>query len=206
MRQRKLIDLRSRVSVGTVSVRPHFAAKQITLDMTFCSIADWTKTELGRDIRPFLVREISPRHPTCLAQFFRRRLASFALIEEGRGSVELSRVCNFFVRRDSLARYLYTVRALRRISIAASVASVSAAPAGCCLKFGDVRCSPTYEQLLSASTNNFFLSAPGALAVSILARNLGEDYAEVSDTRVVREINNIVGRWCAREVQPITPT
>ena len=40
----------------------------------------------------------------------------------------------------------------------------------------------------------FFLSAPGALAVSILARNLGEDYAEVSDTRVVREINNIVGR------------
>ena len=156
MRQRKLIDLRSRVSVGTVSVRPHFAAKQITLDMTFCSIADWTKTELGRDIRPFLVREISPRHPTCLAQFFRRRLASFALIEEGRGSVELSRVCNFFVRRDSLARYLYTVRALRRISIAASVASVSAAPAGCCLKFGDVRCSPTYEQLLSASTNNFF--------------------------------------------------
>lgn len=38
----------------------------------------------------------------------------------------------------------------------------------------------------------FFINARRVL--SILARNLDKDYAEVSDTRVVREINNIVGR------------
>lgn len=39
----------------------------------------------------------------------------------------------------------------------------------------------------------FFINARRVL-LSILARNLDKDYAEVSDTRVVREINNIVGR------------
>lgn len=56
----------------------------------------------------------------------------------GEGRLELSRVCNFFVRRDSLARYVYTVRAFRRISIPAASLSLSvfAAPPGCCLEFG----------------------------------------------------------------------
>lgn len=47
-----------------------------------------------------------------------------------------------------------------------------------------------YEEL--RVDKQFFINARRVL--SILARNLDKDYAEVSDTRVVREINNIVGR------------
>lgn len=48
-----------------------------------------------------------------------------------------------------------------------------------------------YEEL--RVDKQFFINARRVL-LSILARNLDKDYAEVSDTRVVREINNIVGR------------